>query len=286
MLEDTIAGFDVTPWLTATDPNRRGVKVSTFVQGINNGTVWFWEAPGGNVYLYRAHPRFVIEQIQRAVSSAVDGRFGDLTRTALLRALASRGIEVDAAQPVNGALMAAALDLAFHNGRGRVGLPQNVQLPDVSRPALPAGNSTVVQAFDLAGGTANPVAVTQLGPNDIAPSNATTPAVPQGPTTPAAPPPAPAPPALPTIPTAPVNLAASLTLPTLGAPCPTGYVRQTPGAPCTPSRGLVAGIVAGILGAVGVVGVAVWKHTKTEDEELERFRQEQERARWAQAGGA
>ena len=93
--DSTVQSFVLTPFLTATSGGR---KVSSFADGTPGALAFFWQAPTpsgaeeGRAYLVSTQSPFAIELIQRAVGTTVDGKFGDLTRRAVIADANAHGV--------------------------------------------------------------------------------------------------------------------------------------------------------------------------------------------------
>jgi len=221
---------------------RFGGRRSDFTSGAR-GAAWWVHLDGEVGTAVDTQAPFVIEQIQRAVYSPADGKFGPNTLRAVFEAMRRANAPSSdfpgndpqrPAEQLTRRVMEWAIALAFHGGRiQEVALPASIVLPNIGHPTRASGSSTFLEIVDLATGTAR-----TPGSSEVAPSS--TPGSSTPPSTPSTPAPA-------TDHVAPLS------------PNPT--VPQ-PLAPSSPFSAAVAGLTGGeqaalVAGGVGLVAVAV-----------------------------
>jgi hypothetical protein len=177
--DSTVQSFVLTPFLTATSGGRR---VSSFNDGTPGALAFFWQAPTppgaseGRAYLVSTQSPFAIELIQRAVGTSVDGKFGDLTRRAVIADANVHGVPFPPEEPALAPLMSYALNRAFFGGVGRVALPGSVVYPNIVTAQRANGNSTRVVIRDIATGQIVSMVPTVINGQQVSiPSTATQP---------------------------------------------------------------------------------------------------------------
>lgn len=177
--DSTVQSFVLTPFLTATSGGR---KVSSFADGTPGALAFFWQAPTpsgaeeGRAYLVSTQSPFAIELIQRAVGTTVDGKFGDLTRRAVIADANARGVPFSPEEPALAPLMSYALNRAFFGGVGRVALPGSVVYPNIVTAQRANGSSTRVVIRDIATGQIVSMVPTVINGQQVSiPSTATQP---------------------------------------------------------------------------------------------------------------
>lgn len=176
-LDATASQFDWTPHLQPQSGGR--ARRASFTDGREASLVFMWEpagVPTPRVYLIKTQAPFVIEQLQRAFGAGIDGKFGDITRKAVINGLRAAGYNYADTAPVSVPFMADALAYGLFGG-GRVAFPAAVDLPNISSPRRatnPSGrDSTLFSALDVATGQAVPLVAN--GPR-VVPSTANLPA--------------------------------------------------------------------------------------------------------------
>lgn len=176
-LDATASSFDWTPHLLPQSGGR--TRRASFTDGREAALTFMWEPAGVSnprVYLIKTQAPFAIEQIQRVFGTGIDGKFGDLTRKAVINGLRAAGYNYPDNTPVSVPFMADALAYGLFGG-GRVAFPAAVDLPNISSPRRatnPSGrDSTLFSALDVATGQAVPLVAN--GPH-VVPATANQPA--------------------------------------------------------------------------------------------------------------
>lgn len=128
-------------------------RVSSWVDGRQRALMFYWEDPRNRrVYMLRTQAPYITELLQRFFGTRVDGRFGELTRAAIVSYARAHGVNFALNTPATGPLLAYALQAAFLNG-GRVAFPPSMDFPDANHPVLatnPEGRRySTVYALDL-----------------------------------------------------------------------------------------------------------------------------------------
>lgn len=182
-LDATASSFDWHPHLLSQSGGR--ARRASFTDGREAALAFMWEPAGVSnprVYLIKTQAPFVIEQLQRVFGTGIDGKFGDLTRKAVINGLRAGGYNYPDNAPVSVPFMADALAYGLFGG-GRVAFPAAVDLPNISSPRRatnPTGrDSTLFSAIDVATGQAVPLVAN--GPH-VVPATANQPASTTAPT--------------------------------------------------------------------------------------------------------
>lgn len=146
-----------------------GQRVSSWVDGRQLALVFFWERPTDHrVQLVRTQAPFFTEELQRFLGTTVDGRFGELTRRALIAHANARGQRFPANTPAFGPLLGYGVSALL--GGGRVGFPPAMDFPDTNRPVLATNRErrrySTITAMDIDSGQETPLVI---GPTGVAP---------------------------------------------------------------------------------------------------------------------
>jgi hypothetical protein len=151
------------------DPLHDGQRVSSWVDGRQRALMFFWERPTDHrVQLVRTQAPFFTENLQRFLGTTVDGRFGELTRRALIAYGNAHGQRFPANTPAFGPLLGYGISAMF--GGGRVGFPPAMDFPDTNRPVLATNPErrrySTITAMDVDSGQETPLVV---GPGGVEP---------------------------------------------------------------------------------------------------------------------
>ena len=126
--------FPRDQYLLSAPPGRP--RVSSWVDGRQRALMFYWEDPRNRrVYMLRTQAPYITEILQRFFGTRVDGRFGELTRAAIVNHARANGVNFAPNTPATGPLLAYALQTAFLNG-GRVAFPPSMDYPDTNHPVL------------------------------------------------------------------------------------------------------------------------------------------------------
>ena len=162
-------------------PPRTGTqRVSSWVDGRQRALVFFWEDPETRIVkLVRTQAPYITETLQRFFGTTVDGKFGELTRAAIVRHARAHGVNFAINQAAASPLLAYALQAGFMNG-GRVAFPPAMAYPDTNHPVLatsPDGRRySTVFVMDLDSGEEVPFVP---GPHGgVVPANVPPPSIP------------------------------------------------------------------------------------------------------------